>query len=82
MNWREAALWKKFGRRNPFNSIFYIHTFVFRASNLTRFYEDLWTVTQKVFSQVILFIDVLKFMQEKRGSLRDYAVPFVEHLQS
>ena len=31
--------------------------------------KEIWTVTAKVFSQVILFIGVLKFMQEKTGSL-------------
>ena len=36
--------------------LFYIDTFVL-------------TVTQKVFSQVILFIDVLKFMHERTGFL-------------
>ena len=34
-----------------------------------RFYEEIRTVTQKVFSQAILFIDILKFMQEKVVSL-------------
>ena len=29
--------------------------------------EKVWTITQKVFSQVILFIDVLKFMQRKQA---------------
>ena len=34
-----------------------------------RFYEETWTVTQKALSQVIVLIDVLKFLQERAGSL-------------
>ena len=41
----------------------------FGHKNQKGFYEEIWNVTQKVFSQVILFIDILKFMKEKAGSL-------------
>ena len=34
-----------------------------------RFYDETWTVTQKALSQVIVLIDVLKFLQERAGSL-------------
>ena len=39
-----------------------MNTFVFRTCNFTRFYEE---ITEKAFSQVNLFIDVLNIMLAK-----------------
>ena len=58
MKWGEAALWKEVDRRYDLKYFISIHLFFGHI-----------TVTQKVFSQVILFIDVLKFNAGKKHVL-------------
>ena len=68
MKWGEAVLWKEVDSGDALNPFISIHLFLGHIPS-TRFYEEIWTVAQKVFSQFILFIDVLKCMQKKIGLL-------------
>ena len=64
MKWSEVAWWEEVDRGDALDSFLSIHLF-FGHITYTRFYEEIWTTTEKVFSQVNLFIDALKFMLEK-----------------